>query len=100
VNEKERPLYDRIVDRLRAVVDPETNADVVKMRLVDRLKVDEDGVVSYTFQPSSPFCPIAVYLVQQIKQAVSEVPGVNRQQITVTGYIGAEELTKLINKEN
>jgi metal-sulfur cluster biosynthetic enzyme len=69
------------------------------MRLVEDLTVDYEGRVSYTFRPSSPLCPIAIFLVQQIKQAVAEVPGVTAQQITVMGYVAAEELTKLINKE-
>lgn len=88
-----------IIERLQRVIDPETGADVIRMRLVEVLKVDLDGQVSYTFRPSSPLCPIAVYLVQQIKGAIAEVPGVASQRITVTGYIAAEELTKLINQE-
>jgi ATP-binding protein involved in chromosome partitioning len=92
-------LQQAIIERLRSVIDPETRADVVRMRLVEDLTVDYEGRVSYTFRPSSPLCPIAVFLVQQIKQAVAEVPGVTAQQITVMGYVAAEELTKLINKE-
>jgi metal-sulfur cluster biosynthetic enzyme len=92
-------LQQAIIERLRLVIDPETRADVVRMRLVEDLTVDHEGRVSYTFRPSSPLCPIAVFLVQQIKQAVTEVPGVTAQQITVMGYVAAEELTKLINKE-
>jgi len=88
-----------ILEHLGKVIDPETGADVVRMRLINDLVVERDGQVCYTFQPSSPLCPIAVYLVQQIKQAVSVVPGVTRQRITVTGYVAAEELSKLINKE-
>ena len=88
-----------ILEHLGKVIDPETGADVVRMRLIDDLVVKKDGHVCNTFQPSSPLCPIAVYLVQQIKQAVAEVPGVTGQRITVTGYVAAEELTKLINKE-
>jgi metal-sulfur cluster biosynthetic enzyme len=93
-------LKESIVEHLRSVIDPETGADVIRMRLIDHLTVTEKGEVSYTFQPSSPLCPLAVSLVQQIKQAVSNVPGVNSQQITVTGYIASDELTSLINKEN
>jgi metal-sulfur cluster biosynthetic enzyme len=93
-------LKDNILERLQTVIDPETGADVVRMSLVNDLTVTEKGEVSYTFQPSSPLCPLAVSLVQQIKQAVSKVPGVNSQQITVTGYIASDELTSLINKEN
>jgi metal-sulfur cluster biosynthetic enzyme len=61
--------------------------------------VDSEGRVRYTFRPSSPFCPIAVFLAQQIKQAVAQVPGVTNQRITVRDYVAAEELTNLINKE-
>ena len=92
-------LQQAITNRLRQVIDPETNADVIRMRLVEDLIVNTRGQVSYTFRPSSPLCPIAVFLAQQIKQAVTEVPGVTGQQIKVTGYVAAEELTTLINKE-
>lgn len=97
---KSEMLKDSILEHLQTVIDPETSADVVRMRLIDDLAVTEKGEVSYTFQPSSPLCPLAVSLIQQIKQTVSKVPGVNSQQITVTGYIAADELTSLINKEN
>ena len=92
-------LHLAILERLRKVIDPETNADVIRMRLVENLQVEPAGIVSYTFRPSSPFCPIAVYLAMQIKGAVAEVPGVKTQKIKVSGYVAAEELTELINKE-
>lgn len=92
-------LKAAIIERLRMVIDPETRADVVRMRLIEELEIGEGGRVSYTFRPSSPVCPLAVMLVQQIKLAVSEVSGVKSQQITVDGYVGAEELTALINDE-
>jgi metal-sulfur cluster biosynthetic enzyme len=85
--------------RLQKVIDPETNVDVMRMRLVKDIHVDSAGMATYTFHPSSPLCPIAVYLITQIKQAVAEVPGIKNQKITVEGYIAAEELSKLINQE-
>ena len=94
-----KDLEAAILEQLKTVIDPETGADVVRMRLVENLNVREDRQVSYTFQPSSPLCPIAVYLVQQIKGAVAAVPGVTGQTIEVTGYVAAEELTKLINAD-
>jgi metal-sulfur cluster biosynthetic enzyme len=92
-------LYQTVIERLRSVIDPETNVDVVRMRLVENLSADEDGRVNYNFHPSSPLCPIAVFLLQQIKQAVATVPGVTAQQIEVIGYVAAEELTRFINQE-
>ncbi|MEW6717468.1 MAG: iron-sulfur cluster assembly protein [Chloroflexota bacterium] len=92
-------LQEAILERLKTVIDPETRADVIRMRLIENLAVDANGQVSYTFHPSSPFCPIAVYLVKEIKQAVAEVPGVKSQEVKVIDYVAADELTKLINQE-
>ena len=94
------PLQEAVISRLQEVIDPETNVDVMRMRLIENLTVDREGKVCYTFRPSSPLCPLAVSLATQIKQAVAEVPGVTDQEILIEGYIAAEELTKLINKEN
>jgi metal-sulfur cluster biosynthetic enzyme len=69
------------------------------MRLIENLTVTAEGKVKYTFRPSSPLCPLAVYLVKQIKLAVASAPGVKDQEITVTGYVAADELTQLINQE-
>ena len=91
-------LKQLIIARLRLVIDPETQADVIRMRLIENLTVNEEGYVKYTFRPSSPVCPIAVSLAQQIKVAVSQVPGVQKQEIKVENYVGAEQLTMLINR--
>lgn len=92
-------LETAILERLKTVIDPETNTDVVRMRLVENLLADALGKVRYTFRPSSFVCPIAVMLAVDIKKAVAEVPGVTSQEIAVEGYLMAEELQKLINEE-
>jgi metal-sulfur cluster biosynthetic enzyme len=89
----------KVLEKLSTVIDPETGADVVRMRLIEDLVVNPAGVVSYTIHPSSPLCPVALFLAIQIKMAVASVPGVTAQQITVTNYIAAEELTEMINQE-
>ena len=82
-----------ILERLTKVIDPETGVNVVRMRLIEDLTVDENGRVSYTFRPSSPLCPIAVPLSNSIQLAVAEVPGVTSQDVKVTGFALADELT-------
>ena len=92
-------LRERILLRLVEVIDPETGVDVLRMRLVEGLDVDEaNGAVSYCFRPSSPLCPLAHSLVMDIKRAVASVPGVISQEIEVAGYVRAEELTEMINR--
>jgi metal-sulfur cluster biosynthetic enzyme len=92
-------LEERILAKLRTVIDPETGVDVVRMRLLEALEVDEDcGVVRYTFRPSSPLCPLAVTLALAIRDAVAQVEGVAKQEIEVAGYVGAQELNALLRE--
>jgi metal-sulfur cluster biosynthetic enzyme len=87
-----------ILERLARVIDPETGVDVVRMRLIEDLIVDEKGYVSYKFRPSSPFCPIAVPLSLDIQHAVAEVEGVTGQNVEIVGFIQAEELTEWLRQ--
>ena len=68
-------LRERVLDRLRTVIDPETGADVVRMRLIEELHADgETGRVRLKFRPSSPLCPLAVHLALAIRDAVIGLP--------------------------
>jgi metal-sulfur cluster biosynthetic enzyme len=91
-------LRQAILERLTKVIDPETGVDVVRMRLIEDLTVNEEGFVSYKFRPSSPFCPIAVPLSLDIQHAVAEVEGVTGQNIEVTNFALSEELTQWLKQ--
>ena len=93
-------LRDTILDHLSTVIDPETGVDVVRMRLIEDLAVDEGGLVSYRFHPSSPLCPLAIPLALSIREAIAEVEGVTQQQIEVVGYLKAEELNAMLDELN
>jgi metal-sulfur cluster biosynthetic enzyme len=95
---KRETLKSEILNKLSTVIDPETGVDVVHMRLVEDLIVDDKGHVSYTFRPSSPLCPIAVPLSNMIQLAVAEVPGVMSQDVKVIGFALSEELEVLLKQ--
>jgi len=97
MGEDKQTLEQAVIKQLQKVIDPETGADVWRMRLVTDLHVDEGGHVSYRFRPSSPLCPIAIPLAQMIKAAVSQVPGVAGQTIEVADYVQAPLLAQLLN---
>jgi len=93
-----KAMEQAVINRLQKVIDPETGVDVVRMRLIEDLTVDETGKVRYRFHPSSPLCPIAVPLALQIREAVAQVEGVAGQKIEVAGYVGAEALNALLKE--
>lgn len=89
-------VREEVIASLRKVIDPETGADVVRMRLVVDLQIHEDGTAEYIFRPSSPLCPIALTLVLEIIEAIKTVKAVTNQRVTVKDYIGADELNKIL----
>jgi metal-sulfur cluster biosynthetic enzyme len=91
-------LRAAILEKLQTVIDPETGADVVHMRLIEDLTVDEDGRVFCTFRPSSPFCPLVVSLSQSIQQAIAATEGVTRVEIKVVGFAFADDLMNLLKQ--
>lgn len=91
-------LRKNILERLARVIDPETGVDIMRMRLIEDLTVDEAGKVSYKFRPSSPLCPIALPLSLEIQKAVAEVAGVSEQSVEVVDFALAEELTKWLRQ--
>ena len=93
-----RVVEQAVIQQLQQVIDPETGVEVVRMRLIEDLTVDETGTVRYRFRPSSPLCPLAVTLALQIKEAVAQVEGVTGQEIEVTGYVGARALNALLKE--
>ena len=91
-------LRQSVLERLSKVIDPETGVDVVRMRLIENLQVDESGRVSYVFRPSSPLCPIAVPLSHEIQLAVAEVPGVTSQDLKIEGFALSDDLIALLRQ--
>ena len=89
-------LLQKIEESLAHVIDPETGMDVMRMRLVRDLRVDQHGDVELTFRPSSVLCPLGFQLGISIKEAVLEVQGVKNVQIHVDGFIHADELRTLL----
>lgn len=93
-----RMVEQAVINQLQKVIDPETGVNVVRMRLIEDLTVDETGKVRYRFRPSSPLCPLAVTLALQIKEAVAQVEGVTGQEVEVVGYVGAGVLNALLKE--
>jgi len=89
-------LERAVLEKLTEVIDPETGVDVVKMRLIQDIHIDEVGKITYVFRPSSPLCPIAVPLALAIIDAIKEVPGISAQAITVKDYVQADQLNEIL----
>jgi metal-sulfur cluster biosynthetic enzyme len=65
---------------LRAVKDPELNLDLVVLGLVYDIEVD-GGKVDVAMSLTSPMCPVAGQIVEDAKNAVLGVEGVDEADV-------------------
>jgi FeS assembly SUF system protein len=70
------PLYDRVVEALRTVYDPEIPVNIYELGLIYRCDVDADGDVEIDMTLTAPACPVAGEMPGQVQQVVARVDGV------------------------
>ena len=68
---------------LRAVKDPELGLDLVVLGLIYGIDIDGASVKA-TISLTSPFCPVAGQIVDDVKQAVEGVDGVEDAEVELT----------------
>jgi metal-sulfur cluster biosynthetic enzyme len=68
---------------LRKVKDPELNLDLVVLGLIYDIRID-GGKVEVTMSLTSPMCPVAGELLNQAREAVETVPGVESAEVELT----------------
>ena len=61
---------------LRQVYDPEIPVNIYDLGLIYEIKVNEGHNVFIQMTLTAPNCPMADYVVEQVKDAVKDVPGV------------------------
>jgi FeS assembly SUF system protein len=86
--DKNRPtevdaLGDRIIEALRTVYDPEIPVNIFELGLVYKIDVDDDGAVRIEMTLTSPMCPVAETLPDEVKAKVEAVEGVGAAVVNV-----------------
>ncbi|HSM58408.1 MAG TPA: metal-sulfur cluster assembly factor [Candidatus Sulfomarinibacteraceae bacterium] len=66
---------DEIMEALREVIDPEIGLNVVELGLIRNLEIDEEGNTHITMIMTTPFCPYAPQLIEQVRQTTNNVTG-------------------------
>jgi len=77
-------LYQRIVESLREIYDPEIPVNVYDLGLVYQIDVHEDNHVDVLITLTAPNCPAAGVLPGQMEDAVRETEGVESVNLEMT----------------
>tara|TARA_B100000886_G_scaffold254559_1_gene180105 strand:+ start:20150 stop:20461 length:312 start_codon:yes stop_codon:yes gene_type:complete len=72
MDENKSILIDKVVKKLKSVYDPEIPVDIYELGLIYDVKIDgKKALLDMTL--TSPHCPVAEILPNQVKKAVEEI---------------------------
>lgn len=69
-------LQRDVVRALRQVYDPEIPVNVYDLGLIYEIRIDDDHKVFIKMTLTAPNCPMADDVMEQVNEAVKDVPGV------------------------
>ena len=74
-------METRIVEVLKGIYDPEIPVNIYDLGLIYDVAVDDNHSVIITMTLTAPNCPLADFIVLQVKESVETIEGVNSVDI-------------------
>ncbi len=69
-------LQAEVVEALKSIYDPEIPVDIYELGLIYDVEVSEDGDATVTMTLTTPHCPVAESLPNEVELRVMSVPGI------------------------
>jgi FeS assembly SUF system protein len=69
-------LQASVVDVLKSIYDPEIPVDIYELGLIYNVEISQDGDATITMTLTTPHCPVAESLPNEVELRVMSVPGI------------------------
>ena len=70
-------LKDKVISEIKKIFDPEIPVNIYELGLIYKLEVDKMNKVNIDMTLTSPNCPVAESLPNQVKENIMKVEGVS-----------------------
>ena len=74
-------LKESVVEALKSIYDPEIPVDIYELGLIYDVEISEDGDAVVTMTLTTPHCPVAESLPQEVELRVLSVPGIRDAEV-------------------
>jgi FeS assembly SUF system protein len=82
--EEIRILKEKVIVVLRNIFDPEIPVNIYELGLIYETNVSEAGVVKVLMTLTSPNCPVAESMPEQVRKEISYLTGVTEVNVEIT----------------
>lgn len=83
-NTDKRELERRIIHVLKNIYDPEIPVNIYELGLIYEIKIDDANHVDILMTLTSPNCPVAESLPQEVKDEVARLKEVKSAEVELT----------------
>jgi len=77
---------DEVLQKLGTVIDPDLKKDVVSMGMIKDLEINGNDI-KFTLELTTPACPFNDQIEQDVRNAVSKIPGISKIDLKVTAKV-------------
>ena len=77
-------LADAIVETLKTIFDPEIPVNIYEMGLIYEVKVDDEANAHVLMTLTTPNCPVAESMPEEVREKVQNIDGINEAQVELT----------------
>jgi len=74
-------LKNNVIDALKSIYDPEIPVDIYELGLIYDVAINEDGDAVVTMTLTTPHCPVAESLPNEVELRVLSVPGIRDSEV-------------------
>ena len=79
-----RALENDIIEKMKTIYDPEIPVDIYELGLIYEIKISDDAEADVLMTLTTPNCPVAESLPQEVEDKVATVEGVSAARVTIT----------------
>ena len=70
-------LKNKVIEEIKKIYDPEIPVNIYELGLIYKIDIDEKNKVNVDMTLTSPNCPVAESLPNQVKESIKGVEGVS-----------------------
>ena len=77
-------IGEQAVDVLKTIYDPEIPVDIYQLGLIYDVQVSDEGDLHVLMTLTSPNCPVAESLPEEVKEKVGTLPAAGKVEVEIT----------------
>ena len=70
-------IKNRVIEKIKGIYDPEIPVNIYELGLIYKIEVDEKNKINIDMTLTSPNCPVAESLPNEVKENIMKVEGVS-----------------------